>query len=191
MKKSLSLLFATVLLFAAACGPAADPDTLFHDNFSTEIFVKGELHILAGNRSVGLEKVSPIPPIENKQLAVKQMLETGINSYNLKDYDQAINQFTNFLEIDANHKNNAEVKFYLAVSHLAKNDPQAAKAIFQELIKKDNNHSFRDEAEWYLALTLLKTRELDEAKKLLKTIAKEKHNHPYQTKAKEVLSKIS
>lgn len=187
--------------FISSCAPTAvDTAAIFAENFTAETFSKGELHLYstrglapADPTAEPLAAVPAAPPLESElqKTAVKRMLENGISSYNLKNYDQAIVEFKNLLEVDADNKNNAEVKFYLGVAYLAKDQLEAAKELFNQLIKKDNNHSFRAEAEWYLALTLLKSRELEEAKKILKNIAKAKKEHPYQEKAKVILDKIS
>lgn len=187
--------------FISSCAPTVvDTAAVFAENFKAVVFSKGELYLYStrslpptASTAEPLAAVPTVPPLESElqKTALKRMLEIGISSYNLKDYDQAITQFNNFLEVDADNKNNAEVRFYLGVSYLAKDQLKAAKELFNQLIKKDNNHSFRAEAEWYLALTLLKSRELDEAKKMLKSIAKAKKEHPYQEKAKIILDKIS
>jgi tetratricopeptide (TPR) repeat protein len=208
-RKLSSLLAVTAIsfaLFVSSCAPTAvDTEAVFAESFTTEVLKKGELHLYTNRgatptvlaeeplAAVPATAAPTVPPLESElqKKAVKRMLENGMNSYNLKNYDQAIADFNNFLEVDADNKNNAEVKFYLGVSYLAKNQLQAAKELFTQLIKKDNKHSFRAEAEWYLALTLLKSRELDEAKKLLKDMAKDKKDHPYQAKAKVILAKIS
>ena len=203
----LAIAAVSFTFFISSCAPTVvDTAAVFTENFTAEIFSKGELHLYSTR---GLAPTNPtaeplaaapdavpvptVPPLESQlqKTAVKRMLENGISSYNLKNYDQAIAEFKNFLEVDADNKNNAEVKFYLGVSYLAKDQLEAAKELFNQLIKKDNNHSFRAEAEWYLALTLLKSRELEEAKKMLKNIAKAKKEHPYQEKAKVILDKIS
>lgn len=201
LSSALTITAVSFTLFMSSCAPTVvDTANVFTENFTAEIFSKGELHLYSTRGLVPadptaepLAAVPVAPPLESElqKTAVKRMLENGISSYNLKNYDQAISEFNSFLEVDADNKNNAEVKFYLGVSYLAKDQLQAAKDLFSQLIKKDNNHSFRAEAEWYLALTLLKSKELDEAKKMLKSIAKAKKEHPYQEKAKIVLDKIS
>jgi TolA-binding protein len=193
--------FALTFSFQS-CAPAVDNDTLFANNFSSDVFMEGELYIYVSRAATPAPSaeetdaavpIPTVPPLESevKSLAVKRMLETGMHAYNVKNYNDAIMNFKAFLEVDAQNKTNDEVKFYLAVSYLAMSETQTAKGIFEELIKNDKKHSFREESEWYLALTLLKSKETNEAKKILKDIANSKKAHPFAAKAKNILAKIS
>jgi TolA-binding protein len=188
-----------------SCAPALDNDTLFANNFSSDVFMEGELYVLVSRSASAVPNpvdadadadvvpIPTVPPLESevKTIAIRRMLETGMTAYNIKNYTDAIANFKSFLEVDADNKNNNEVKFYLAVCYLATSETETAKAIFKELIKNDKKHSFREESEWYLALTLLKSKETNEAKKILKDIANSKKMHPFADKAKNILSKIS
>lgn len=127
-----------------------------------------------------------------EELKAKAVLSSGVNAYNKKDYTNAIKIFKEYLkEKPSNRKVFAqanEIKFYMAVAHMANNDFAQAEALLKELTKANN--TMQQNAEWYLALNMLKKGEIKPAKKAFKKISKKGESHPFATKATVLLEKM-
>ncbi len=107
-------------------------------------------------------------------------LTLGLNAYNNLDYPSAIrylSRYTNRIPLDI------QPQFYLGMSHLMDNQPQAAIPYFQNVVRS-NDELFYNHALWHLGLAQLKAGDSDAAKI---TLANLREDDAYGSRVKELL----
>lgn len=110
--------------------------------------------------------------------------DSGILSYNIKSYKDAISDLNKYLE----HKpNDFEVIYKLGMSYYYTNKYDVAISKFNKIISTQNIKYFEN-AQWYKANALLKQNKKDDALIILKDIAKKAGK--FSEKAKNKISEI-
>jgi hypothetical protein len=108
----------------------------------------------------------------------------GIDLYNDRKFDEAINQFAIVLKENNEHP---MCNFYTGLCYMEKNSFNEAIISFQKVITEKDN-LFTEQAEWYMALSLLKTYEEKRAYAILNQIVE--NNGYYHKNAIELLKKL-
>lgn len=96
------------------------------------------------------------------------LLKTAETTFNKKDFAKAEEAFKSLMLMDTD---NAEIKFYRAISNLELNKFDTADNLLVGL--SNGQSAFKNKAIWYLALSKLKQNELDDCLEILKTIPKD------------------
>ena len=128
-------------------------------------------------------------PAEAEKIARTMLLTEGVDAYNAKQYQQAIENLSQFILVATEDENLDEVRIYLGISYLIKNNADQAKQLFGEVLKDGKTGMYIDAAEWYIALTLLKEKDMQQAKRALKKIANAK-KHRYKDNAAKLIPKL-
>lgn len=156
-----------------------NPDQLFADNFT---HFKAVSFAKRAVTPAGTEK-------EALEFTRQLRLNEGINAYNAKDYQKAIEQLTTYLSLVEREDKADEARLYIAISYLVEEQSDKAQPIFEDLAENAKSSRTKEAADWYLALTLIKNKEARPAKKMLRKMARNA-KHDYQDKAKALLPEL-
>ena len=109
----------------------------------------------------------------------------GLNAYDSKNYTEAVAAFEDYLN-DDEATDRLPAQFYLGISQLGADQPEAAISNFQAVI--DAGYlSLEEAAQWYLALAYLKSEQYDNLQKQLDLIINTPQ-HAYTSKAEKLKS---
>ncbi len=129
---------------------------------------------------INLSKKRDIKEIEK----YKSMRESGLLSYNMKIYAEALKDFTDYLKY---RPNDFEIRYKTGFSYYKLKKYDKAISQFNKLINESIN-PYVEDAEWYKAKSLVNLNKKEEAKKLLNKIITE--NGKYQNKALDLLNNL-
>ena len=115
----------------------------------------------------------------------KSMRESGIFSYNMKIYTEALKDFNNYLKYKPS---DFEIRYKTGLSYYNIGKYDKAVTHFNKLIDESIN-PYVEDAEWYKAKSLIKLNKNEEAKKMLNKIITE--NGKYQNKALDLLNTLN
>lgn len=107
----------------------------------------------------------------------------AFDAYNANDFSNAIPAFETIYNNDTKQ---STAEFYLGMSFLANNNPEAAIPFFERLAKSAN--TFQQQSQWYIALCFLKRGQPDKAEAYLNELSNT--SGKYQSKAQELLKKM-
>ncbi len=124
------------------------------------------------------EKFSPVRGIS----PTDSLLKTGGLQFNNKQYTEAINSFTQYLNSKPN-----EPKYQLARAFALIETSQFAQAEIDLLNVEKGTSAYTSQATWYRALSLLKQQKITDCIKVLQTISADSDMYK---QAQELLSKI-
>jgi hypothetical protein len=122
--------------------------------------------------------------VRSAKTTANQTLTEALQKYNNKEYEAAVNLFSEVINRD---QNNMVGHFYTGVS--LQETGKYSNAIKEyETVIVDKDNLFTEQAEWYIGLCYLQTNENKKAYKQFKKIAK--NEGFYQQKAQSILTKI-
>ena len=111
-------------------------------------------------------------------------LQEGVDYYLSKDYSKAEIAFSNISRMD---KQLPELLLYTGLTHMGKNNYNAAIPYFSNLLSLENQ--FVPEAQWYLALCYLKTGDISKAHSLMVVVSETEGI--YKNKARKILKSLN
>ena len=115
----------------------------------------------------------------------KSMRESGMLSYNMKIYAEALKDFNDYLKYKPS---DFEIRYKTGLSYYNLGKYDKAVSHFNKLIDESIN-PYVEDAEWYKAKSLMKLNKNEEAKILLNKIITE--NGKYQNKALDLLNTLN
>ena len=110
--------------------------------------------------------------------SAKSLLFAGIEAYNSKNFEVAIENLQAYIAVEPDHKG---VALYLAISQMELNQFEAATKNFSTARQ---DPVFKQQAEWYEALLNLKARQPDKSQLILKIIADNPNHYRHQEAAR-------
>ena len=100
------------------------------------------------------------------------LLKTGENAFNSKDFASAEKAFAQLIQIDPS---NAELNLYSAISNIELSDYDKADELLTEIANE--NSAYKSKAIWYLALSKLKQEDVLACIDILKTIPEDAEDY--------------
>lgn len=128
----------------------------------------------------------PYPDIITNRGSGQQLLNKGLYEYESGNYEEAIAAIRAYL---SDHREQNEVRFYLAQAYLANNETGKALDIFN-ILQEEENFKLKEANEWYTALTYLKLENKNTAKELLQQIQRNT-NHAYRERSEKLLKVLN
>lgn len=126
--------------------------------------------------------LAPLSRSDSDEMTELQKL---MRSYERKDYNNALNQFNEYITQHPEEQN--ALKFYRAIIYMELDNLELAIADLEYVL--DNNRDLVDQAKWYMALTYLKDNRPEDASLVLKDLSSPEN--PYGQQANEILKKIN
>ncbi|MEM1319443.1 MAG: tetratricopeptide repeat protein [Bacteroidota bacterium] len=114
--------------------------------------------------------------------------QQALKPYDQGDYEQALSLLQ---QVPASSPYYNDIQFYLANTHLALGQAEAAVTILQDLLPKAAGLGSKSRMRWYLALAHLGAGQLEEALVHLEDLQQPEADRFYQRKAEELLSKLN
>ncbi|HEV7231095.1 MAG TPA: zf-HC2 domain-containing protein [Bacteroidia bacterium] len=143
-------------------------------------------HEMVHTKTEKSEKYVPHKSMKPKISLAESFLQKGMESYNQKNYRDALSLFEKALALEPGNEN---ALFYSGVCYLSLTPPDANKALdrLNAILSKPASE-FTAGAKWYKALSLIRNSEKDSAKILLKELSN--GTSEYQKPAIELISEL-